>query len=1252
MSMVDTARSDSENKADYYKPIDIFVRCTAQDAGQPEFDDLKVIFVKAQENVSLELDRVWRTLWTVTQNDRLMIPVPVKSVRVVVASESHGDLGYVQKDLSEWLTDSAHSEKCELCSLSCVQRRSITIFLSIDLFWDLEPTGENAFALSIAVRIYNPASKQIESEHPQGGLDSDLLALLAFGKWLPDDHPEKGGHLFAVGSKLRRRFAISQDKADIDISIDAYECALEVVPINDNRIINILNGAGAAHADRFLRFGDTVDINKAINRMKILLGLHPDGHANLPAIWDSLGSLFLVRFEHVGDIEDLTQSMQLLKQSVDLTPEDHTALPRRLNNLGNLFMSRFERSGDLHDITQSLQLQQQAVDLTPEGQADLPSWLNNLGGSFLRYFEQTEDLPNIEKSIQLIQRAVDLTPEGHADLPSWLNNLGTSFSCRFESTGDLHDIGQSIHFQQQAVNLTPEGHVALPLLLNSLGISFVLRFDLTRDLHDIAQSIQLQQRAVDLTPEGHVKLPAWLSSLGNTFSRRFYETRDLHDISQSIELQQQAVNLSPEGHADLPVWLNNLGTSFSRRFDQTRDLDDIAHSILLKQRAVDLTPKGHPSLPLELNNLGMSFSRRFEQNRDLHDISQTIQLMQQAVELTPEGHIHLPIFLNNLGDAFNAKFDVTKVSEDFTNAHSTYRACARSISGPLAVCLASARRWAEMSSQIAESELQEAYDRVINLMSLIAGMENTSRRRHELLTELSAIPTTAAAAALSVYQPSKALEWLEAGRCIVWGQINELRSPVDELCERHPELANKFTMLSKQLDRLGAREDFRHAALNLPMNTQISLETEAHNHLMLTREREQLLMTIRETPGFNSFLRRKKCAELMAAVPYRGVFVIINSDKSKNRCDAIILVAGQEEPTHIPLEQFSCERARTLADGLRYRLAPHEFRSCYPEEDASEPRKIGRYKGPSPGDDVKGMLRALWDDLVDPVLQSLGFKNEREDTDLPRIWWCPTGPFAFLPIHAAGIYGTDGKSSSTCLADYAVSSYIPTLSILDKLRSRSSDGSIDGTGVLLVSQPNTPGQSSIPNTKAEVVKTREELEKRGIRTAWYNGEDATVASVSESMRFFSSVHLACHASQNITNPLESAIFLHDGALELSEIMKMDLPKADLAFLSACQTSVGARNLPEEAVHLAAGMLTAGYRSVVATMWSISDYHAPEVAETFYKCLMNDETKEGVVGLDITGSAQALHIAVQALRRKLGDSTEDLLKWIPYVHYGI
>ena len=148
-----------------------------------------------------------------------------------------------------------------------------------------------------------------------------------------------------------------------------------------------------------------------------------------------------------------------------------------------------------------------------------------------------------------------------------------------------------------------------------------------------------------------------------------------------------------------------------------------------------------------------------------------------------------------------------------------------------------------------------------------------------------------------------------------------------------------------------------------------------------------------------------------------------------------------------------------------------------------------------------------------------------------------------------------------------------------------------------------------------------------------------------------SIHLACHATQDSEDPLKSGFHLHDGCLELSEIIKQKYTVRELAFLSACQTSTGAEKLSEEAVHLAAGMLTAGYRSVVATMWSIKDQYGPVVAESFYKYLVEKGEAPRQPRLDTRYAAHALHHAIQGIRETLGDTEQGLLTWVPYVHFG-
>jgi len=160
-----------------------------------------------------------------------------------------------------------------------------------------------------------------------------------------------------------------------------------------------------------------------------------------------------------------------------------------------------------------------------------------------------------------------------------------------------------------------------------------------------------------------------------------------------------------------------------------------------------------------------------------------------------------------------------------------------------------------------------------------------------------------------------------------------------------------------------------------------------------------------------------------------------------------------------------------------------------------------------------------------------------------------------------------------------------------------------------------------------------------------------VSQVKFEMESHGSIHLACHASQSLENPLKSGFYLHDGRLELSEIMKQKFAVRELAFLSACQTSTGAEKLSDEAVHLAAGMLAAGYKSVVATMWSIKDQFGPVVAESFYKDLIERGTTSGNPGIDSSGAAYALHNAIQGVRETVGDTEEGFLTWVPYVHFG-
>ena len=200
-------------------------------------------------------------------------------------------------------------------------------------------------------------------------------------------------------------------------------------------------------------------------------------------------------------------------------------------------------------------------------------------------------------------------------------------------------------------------------------------------------------------------------------------------------------------------------------------------------------------------------------------------------------------------------------------------------------------------------------------------------------------------------------------------------------------------------------------------------------------------------------------------------------------------------------------------------------------------------------------------------------------------------------------------------------------------------------GLFAVSLSSTPGQSRLPNAAKEVAQ----IEKITSNLHHYilSSELATVERVVEGMERHSWVHFACHAGQDTVEPTKSAFHLHDGNLPLSKIITKSFPHADFAFLSACQTARGVENLPEEVVHLTAGMMAVGYKSIIATMWSIKDDDAPFIATEVYSYLIKGPE------LDSTQAAHALHHAVKCLRKELEKSgNPSFLSWVPFIHVGM
>ncbi|CAE6427408.1 unnamed protein product [Rhizoctonia solani] len=446
-----------------------------------------------------------------------------------------------------------------------------------------------------------------------------------------------------------------------------------------------------------------------------------------------------------------------------------------------------------------------------------------------------------------------------------------------------------------------------------------------------------------------------------------------------------------------------------------------------------------------------------------------------------------------------------------------------------------------------------------------------------------------------------------------------LRSPLAQLHSSYPDLASQLQSVSKKLHA---------AATESPTSRSLASgaadpEHAGRHRRSLAKEHDDLLIQTRSLPGFEDFLQSMKANSLVRAAR-NGPIVVINCHGAQ--CDALLVLPHQSDIIHLSLPNFTEKMGRRARSEIETTLRQRGLRE-------RGVRPIG-YES-SRKDRIGSVLGVLWTSVVKPVLDYLGYTDNNPSDKLPHITWCPTGVMSFLPLHAAGDYNQPRER----LFHYAISSYTPTLTAL--LASTPSNLN-HGSRVLAISQANTPGRAPLPGTSKELGYLKAHAQNAA-KYSQLTNDQATTAAVLDAMEQHDWVHLACHAHQNIDDPTKSGFFLHDGTLDLAAINQRLFKNKGLAFLSACQTATGDENLPDEVVHLASGMLMAGYPSVIATMWSVMDNDAPIVTDEVYAQLMKD-MKDG------NGEAgKALHYAMAALRDKVGE--REFARWVPYIHIG-
>ena len=509
--------------------------------------------------------------------------------------------------------------------------------------------------------------------------------------------------------------------------------------------------------------------------------------------------------------------------------------------------------------------------------------------------------------------------------------------------------------------------------------------------------------------------------------------------------------------------------------------------------------------------------------------------------------------------------------------------------------LSAAKAWVEAAEEIQHPTTLLAYESALRLLvQHLALLPPLPQHRTVLKTLSSSLAVDAFSACLRNKSPTNAVELLEQGRGVFWNQLSRLRSPLDDVISSGPAgktLADEFARLTL-----------------LIRNTLNSPGADQHDQVCrLNMELQRVTSSIRGLPGLSCFLRPSPFTNLRRAAD-GGPVIIVNT--SKYSCDALV-VSVDYDPVHIPLS-ITKEAVQELSSNLR--------------------TLVVRAKRLDVTRDLGLILRQLWDQVVSPIVDFLRTAHPPQS----RIWWCPTADFTHLPLHAAGPY----RKGQQNLTDVYISSYTPTLSALIRARqSYSSNVANEQKSFLGIGQAKASGESELLTVSTELTNIGQRVD--GLTTfARIEGPESCISRVTEELGKNQWVHFACHGVPNRRNPFESAFALHKGHFTIRHIIQCDLKDSEFAYLSACHTTVGDAESPDEAIHLASAMQFSGFRSVIGTMWAVDDAETNKITSVFYKYMVN---QSGC--LDHTRGAFALWKTMRSVNVPLDQR-------ILYVHLGV
>ena len=926
----------------------------------------------------------------------------------------------------------------------------------------------------------------------------------------------------------------------------------------------------------------------------------------------------------------LSEALDVIQRTLDFGMahhgEEHPEFAKSLHMAGNIYYSKGEYKKSESFYLQAMEIRRKTLG---EEHSDFAASLNNLGILY-------KNTGNYAAAEQMSRKAIEIwrktLGEEHANFGTSLNNLGILYVNMGNYAAAEPLYRQSLEIWRKALGAE---HPRIAISLNNLG-------NLFRDTGNYAAGELMFRQAMDIQRiiigEEHPEFAMSLNNLGNLF-------RDMGNHALAEPLYKQAMEiyrkLLGEEHPDFASIMHNLGSLYS-------DMGNYAAAESLIKQSTEIRRKTlgeeHPELAESLNNLGNLYG-------EIGNYTSAESLFEQAIEIwrktLGEEHPEFAQGLINMGRLYGALGKYAAMEPLYKKTLEIQRKAFGEEHPAFVECLlAMAKLYSATQRQ------QEALDYMLKVMNM---------HNHFISQIFSFAAENQRMGYLKKIQPD-----FDAYLSLVFRQFRDSRDVILRTLDlvfrrkaigaealaaqrdavlggKHPELKDKLRELTairmqvalKTMKGPGPEGKDMHDKLIAEWTqTKEKLESELARNIPEMSLEEQLQNADRKAIA-KALPRDSVLVEFVKFNEFDFQAILAKGEKQWKPARYLAFVMPSGKPENVTMID--------LGEAEHIDNLIIEFRSTVLDDSESHSRSGASDTKPSIFTDGNGA--DLHNAVFDPLIESIrGFKHVfiSPDSDLSRL------PFEALPA----------KDTGYIIDDY----HISYLSVGRDVLRFGTESSGTTEGALVAADPDFDmGSDDVPKagenetgfSVARGWRKSRDFERSSLKFERLPGtrpesdrvssilrtkpwlEDEVLEGKLKSVHSPLIMHLATHGfflenqkadpgvekGPGYENPLlRSGLALagantfirggtlpdeaEDGILTAEDVSGLDLLGTQLVVLSACDTGLGEVRTGEGVFGLRRAFMLAGAKTLIMSLWKITDLATPIFMGRFYENLLN------------------------------------------------